>query len=366
MPARVLQQGIEAMQRGSRSEGARLIRIAVKDPALGGDLRCIGLIWLAEVAADAAERQRLLQQALAADPASADARTRLARAMTSGLPAGESPAATPPASPQPAPAAPPAASGRQLNLAEHIASIVGGPVGAGTAFFVSADGLLATSRSVIGARDRVTAELHDGRSLTAQVVRSFPEFDLALLRSEARPPFVMTPVPEAQVPEEAALFVFHYTGDALSGAQRPTRRLLAAHWIPTTFRSLQDAGGGPIFDARGLLAGMITRNTSQTSDYLYGLHIHAIRACVERLQSENGGARRAYCPDCGAASVAAGMGYFYCEACGATLAAAAQVARYPAPQAAAMYDPGTDRCVQCASASGIFQGRCLRCGAAQA
>lgn len=361
MPARVLQQGIEAMQRGSPVEGARLIRIAIKDPALPGDLRCIGLIWLAETAADAAQRQRLLQQALAADPTSADARTRLARAMTSGLPEGALAAAAP------APAPPPAAAGtRALNLAEHIASVIGGPQGMGTAFFVSADGLLATTRAVVGARDRVTAELHDGRSLSAQVVRSFPEYDLALLRTEARPPFAMPVMPEATVPEEAALFVFHYTGDALSGAQRPTRRILAAHWIPTTFRTLSDAGGGPIFDARGLLAGMITRNTSQTSDYLYGLHIQAIRACIERLQSEGVGARRAYCPDCGAASVAAGMGYFYCEACGATLAAAAQVARYPVPQAAAMYEPETARCVHCASGCGIFQGRCLRCGEAQA
>jgi hypothetical protein len=59
------------------------------------------------------------------------------------------------------------------------------------------------------------------------------------------------------------------------------------------------------------------------------------------------------------------MGYFYCEVCGSTLPIAVNVARHPVPQAAALYEPGSIRCIHCNAASGIYQGRCLRCGQAQ-
>jgi hypothetical protein len=360
MPYRVLQQGIEAVQAGSTSEGLRLIRIALKDDGLSADLKAVGWLWLAEYAPDTATKRAHYNSAIAADPTNPDARARLARLLSPSAPAQAATPATPAAaSPAPAP------SSGNINIADHVASIIGGPRGAGTAFFVSADGLLATTRAVTGGRDHVTVDLHSGRQVNGLVVRSFPELDLSLVRVDAAPPFLLPIIAEQRIPDEAPLWVFHYSGEGMEGAQRPTRRVLAAHWIPTTFKALQDAGGGLLFDGRGLLAGMITRSTSQTSEYFYGLNIYAIRAAVERFQMEQVNARRAYCPACGSSSAAGGAGYFYCETCGTTLPAAQNLARYPVPQAATYYERGTARCSACGSAAGIYAGRCLRCGKQQ-
>jgi hypothetical protein len=360
MPYRVLQQGIEAIQGGSTSEGLRLIRIAVKDDGLSADLKAVGWLWLAEYAPDVTAKRALYNKAIAADPSNPDARQRLARLLSPTAPAAS---ATAPLEATPAPSAAPASG--TINIADHVASIIGGPRGAGTAFFVSGDGLLATTRTVTGGRDHVTVDLHSGRQVNGVVVRSFPELDLALVRIDAAPPFLLPIIPEQRIPDEAPLWVFHYSGEGMEGSQRPTRRVLAAHWIPTTFKALQDAGGGLLFDGRGLLAGMITRSTSQTSDYFYGLNIYAIRAAVERYHVEQVNVRRTYCPACGSASAAGGAGQFYCEVCGTTLPAAQNIARYPVPQAAAYYERGTARCVACGSAAGIYSGRCLRCGKGQ-
>jgi len=360
MPLRTLQLGIDAIQAGSSSEGARLIRIALKHDDLPADMKAIALMWLAETQPDPIRKRDYYHQAVAADPTNADARTRLTRLMSPG--AASTPSAPAAATAQPAARQP----GQAVNLAEHVASVVGGTRGAGTGFFVSQDGLIATTRRVTGAKERLTIDLHDGRQLAGTVMRSYPELDLSLIHVDASPPFLMPIVPEPRVADETPLFAFHYTGEAVRGSQRPTQRVLAAHWIPTTIKQIKDEGGGPLIDERGMLAGMITKNTSQTSEYYYALSIHAIRACVDNYQAAAAsGARRSYCPACGAASAAGGLGYFYCETCGSTLPAAQHLSRYPIPQAAALYEKSSVRCVKCASAAGIYQGKCLRCGQGQ-
>ncbi|MBE2182257.1 MAG: trypsin-like peptidase domain-containing protein [Anaerolineae bacterium] len=360
MPFRTLQLGIDAIQAGSAHEGARLIRIALKHDELPADMKAIALMWLAETEANPTGKRNYYTQAVAADPNNADARARLMRLMSPGsvtAPAQQAAATAQPAAPQ---------AGRSINLAEHVASVVGGARGAGSGFFVSQDGLIATTRRVAGAKERLTVDLHDGRQLIGLVVRAYPELDLTLIQIDAAPPFLMPIVPEPRVADEAALYAFHYTGEAVRGSQRPTRRVLAVHWIPTTIKQLKDEGGGPLIDERGMLAGMITKNTSQTSEYYYALSIQAIRACVENYQAAlASGTRRSYCPACGASSIAGGQGYFYCETCGGTLPAAMHISRYPIPQAAVLYETSTTRCTKCASAAGIYQSKCLRCGQGQ-
>jgi hypothetical protein len=368
MPHRILQQGIEAMQQGSAAEGARLIRIALKADDLPGDMKAVGYLWLAEAQTDAAGKREYYNAALAADPTNSEAKSRLARLLSTNLPSAV-PIPQPDTSAYTLPVTQtgtmPAVAPRAINLADHMANIIGGVKGAGTAFFVTQDGILATTRAIVENREQVTAELHDGRQLVGRVIRAFPEYDLALIKVDAAPPQLLPIPPQSRVPDEATLYLYHYTGESIRAMQRPTKRVLAAHWLPTTFKEIYDAGGGPIFDERANLVGMITKSTGQTSDYLYALHIYAIRACVEQLRGEMQGGKRGYCPSCGGLCRAEGMGYFYCELCGATLPSALNLNRYLVPQAAALYETGTTRCLKCGSGAGIYQGRCLRCGQAQ-
>lgn len=362
---RILEQGIDAMQAGSLAEGARLIRIALKTGALEPDMQAIGFVWLAEVETTPARKRARYQQALAADPGNAEAKARLNRLLTERLPPAAAPLPQTAAEiPAAAPVQPTAPSG-PVNVAEHLASITGGPNGPGTGFFVLPDGVLATTRRVIGGLERVTVSLHNGRQLTGAVIRSLPALDLAFVRIDERVSGLLPVTPLPRVPGEAPLFLFHYSGEVLQAAQRPTQRVLPAHWIPTTFDQVLDAGGGPIFDANGHLVGMITNDTGRTSDYRYGLHIAAIRANLEAVYEELRGDQRTYCPACGGLSRAGGAGFAWCESCGAVLPHAQQSARYPQPAANRYYDLNAGLCTACGSAAGIYQGLCLRCGTAQ-
>lgn len=366
MSTRILEQGIDAMQAGSVQEGARLIRIALKRTTLEPDLQAVGYMWLAEAEATTARKRARYQQALAADPGNAEAKARLNRLLMDKLPPAVAPAAPEPvyAPPPPALASAAPANG-PINVADHIASIFGGPHGPGTGFFVLAEGVLATTRHVVGGLERVTVGLLNGRQLNGEVIRAFPSLDLAFIRIEHAAPGLLPVTPQPRVPPETPLFLFHYTGELLQAAQRPTTRTLPAQWIPTTFDHMQDAGGGPLFDGSGQLVGMITGNTGRTSGYLYGLHIAVIRASFEAVYQELRGNQRFYCPSCGALSAAGGAGMAYCELCGAVLPQSRHITRYPQPRAGAFYDANGAPCSTCGSAVGFHQNHCLRCGAMQ-
>ncbi|MCS7070112.1 MAG: hypothetical protein NZM00_01290, partial [Anaerolinea sp.] len=128
MSTRILDMGIRALQAGSRAEGIRLIRIALKRNTLPAELRAIAYLWLAETGGDAAQRVHYLRLAADADPNNADARARLAQALA---PASIPPATLPktgPLSPPhgPPPPAPPAlpvdpGPASRVNVADYVA-----------------------------------------------------------------------------------------------------------------------------------------------------------------------------------------------------------------------------------------------------
>ncbi len=372
---KALELGISAIQQSSLSEGARLIRIAVRSADLTPDVRAIACIWLAETAPDTAHKRACYTAALQAEPGNADARARLNALLTAGLPSA--PAATAYAAPTatgtytPAPTATGTFSAVQpatsFNVADYLVRVIDGPNGAGTAVYVTADGLLATTRRVIGGLEQVTLETYAGGQTRGTVIRSYADLDLALIRVDARPAALLPVTPLPRVPDDAALTIVSYDGEVTRATQRPTRRSMAPHWIPTSVTALSDAGGAVIFDERNYLVGIMTRCTSLASSVtLYGLHITAIRRLAETALAELRGERRRYCPDCGTASRATGQGYFYCEQCGAAAPEARSVRRYPVPQAAQFYEPvGRPRCPVCNATVGAHGGRCLRCGGDQ-
>ena len=358
MSHRTLEMGIAAVQHNSLAEGARLIRIALKSGELAPEVRAIAYLWLAETQTDPQQKRVYYGEALAADPSNAEARQRLATLLTAQLPAA------PASATQTQQVAAVGVPSGGVNIADHVAHIIGGPNGASTAFFV-APGVLATTRFVVGGLQQVTVELHLGQQLTGYVVRAFTDLDLTLIRVEHDPGSLLPITPLPRVPDNAPLTIVTYEGEIVRSAQRPTHRVMAAHWIPTTATRLIDAGGDPIFDDKNYLVGMMTKNTSRTSGHMFGVHVAAIRRMVDQYTREAQAEKRIYCPDCGNASRAAGAGFFYCEQCGGITPPALNMQRYPIPQAEAYYPTGKIRCVVCGSTAGLYQNVCLRCGSSQ-
>lgn len=355
MSLRMLESGITAIQAGSKIEGARLLRIALKSGELSHEMNCIAYLWLATSTDDPLKKRQYANDAVAADPHNEAAQRQLAALLTSELPASTS---TQPQAVVNAPSSPAA----RPTIAEQIVGVVGGPNGPGTAFFVSADGLLATTRFVAGGMERVTLDLPaSARQIGGQVVRSWPDLDLALIRAEVSPAETLPISPLPAVPDDTALVGIAADGQQLRARQRPTKRVMAPYWIPTDMLKLSDAGGSPLFDPRNYLVGMLTRNTSRSSGYVFGVHISAIRRAVDQyLQEITSGERRTYCPGCGYNSRATANGYFHCEICGALSTEAQSLHRFP--QGDPYTEPNRIRCTHCNAQVGFHGGRCLRCG----
>jgi len=419
MPFRSMEQGISAIQQGNLAEGARLLKIALKNPELKGAVRATALVWLAETKHSRQEKVVCLQEAAQADPNNEAIRQRLSALLAADLPPVAAQSATPtstqefsnapvlpppannppvpppppatlpggtdtpimgmpPVMPKPAPGATvvsapapvtmpnPAAANVMPSGFYRTVGIVDGPNGAGTAFFVTREGLLATTRLVVGGMEQITVELEAGRQIPGTVVRSYPEYDLALIETGMVLSQLLPVTPQPTLPENTQLTAFAHNGLAIPGQRRATQNDIPMDWFPTTITQLLDVGGNPIFDPRNFLVGMLTRNANRMSSHVYGLLISTIYRCVDLyLQESRDGKNRVYCSSCGHLSQAASMGGHYCEMCGVVLPASRTIGRFPTPrpQVDALYGETIHRpCRTCGSRAGFYDGRCLRCG----
>src|SRR5512145_1192781 len=111
MSFRYVEQGIAAIQVGNLDEGARLLRIALRDTTLTGGIRAVACLWLAETTSDPTAKRAYYDQAIAADPNNSEIRLRLERWLASQLSMPPLPPAANPATPKPPlpPSNPPAA-----------------------------------------------------------------------------------------------------------------------------------------------------------------------------------------------------------------------------------------------------------------
>ncbi|MCU0515125.1 MAG: hypothetical protein MUE40_21420 [Anaerolineae bacterium] len=451
MAIRILEQGIQAVQAGNYEEGARLLRIALKDEQMPPPLRALALMWLAATSSDPQFQLECYRQANAADPTNREITQRLAQLMqqmppvpsaTGTMPAvnpntppyGLSPAGYPAPSTgyvqQPIPAAPPvhpntppygappvnpntpaygmppvnpntppygappvstttgtmpavapppygavalppaqpgALPAQKLLIqgVQRTVGIVGGPNGRGTGFFATRDGLIATTRHVVGGLLEVELELLTGQRLAGQVVRSFPAYDLALVQANVVVNDLLHVTQMPVLPDNTPIAVVAHRGEPIRTQRRETRHATAPFWFPTTLTTLQDAGGDTVFDATNLLVGIMTRNASRSNHLLYGLHITIIYKAIEQylreMQQMEG--KGAYCRHCGSLSRAGLFGAYYCETCGTTLPASLEITRHPLPNTGALYGENMNRpCPNCRSTVGYYAGQCLRCG----
>jgi len=391
-----IDKGIQAIRQGKHVEGGRLLRIALRDENPTGKIRATVLLWLAETKSTRQEKLDCYHEALAADPENEHAQQRLAALLSAGLPPvpGDTLTQPAPSSPPeettqsapsnaPPPGVPGQASGppqgaprppsqQQPQAARYnpenpprTVGILGGPSGPGTGFFVTRDGLVATTRFVVGGEEEVTIELERGETMRKPVARAYPELDLAFIDTGLRVNQLPTTYAAPVIPENMPLTALSHRHRAMSGQRRATRSEVSTDWFPTTIDVVNDAGGNPIYNDQNTLIGMLTHNANRTSDYVYGLNIHTISRYVEYYMQEARAikGKPSYCPHCGYLSHALTVGGYYCEVCGGLLPHARDIRRAPRPQLSGFYGENKHRpCPHCEARVGYYDGRCLRCG----
>jgi hypothetical protein len=256
----------------------------------------------------------------------------------------------------------------RLQQTPRVVGIQQGPNGTGTGVFVTTDGIVATTRYVVGGNDQLIVELDTGQEMPAQVIRTYPEFDLALLQVNVILDRVWPPSQVPVVSDNEAFTVVSFKGTSQGGYKRKSKNQVADHWIQTNIDSIQvpDAGGTAIFDSNNYLLGILTRNHSRETGLTYGLHISHIYACVnqyirDREQVSNAG----YCTSCGSMTHAQHYGGYYCETCGTVLPGSETIVRkqISTPQLLHIYAENLHRaCPSCTARTGFHNGKCLRCG----
>ena len=390
MPFRSMEQGIDAIRQGNKEEGALLLKFALRQPELQGSLRATAYLWLAETTADIGEKRAYYREALDADPNNEEIKKRLALIMSMDLPPMDTtqtnaPIVAPPSTPAVAADPPPpppmdiqrgdtgnyAAQqaptvNRRIDSFVRTVGVLGGPAGLGTGFFLTNEGLVATTRHVVGGMEKVTIELEAGFRVPGQVRRSYSEYDLAFIETGLSVRQLLPFAPDPVVPDSTPLTAISHTGRVMNGQRRPTVDNLSPDWFPTTIPHGPDSGGNPVFDNRNMMVGMLTRNANRHSNYFYALNMQTISRCLHSyLHEARDGMQRTYCPDCGYLSQAGVYGGFYCEICGSVLPDKVNEKRFPVslPRVEALYGENMHRpCPTCGARVGYYEGHCLRCG----
>ncbi|HEY2622383.1 MAG TPA: DegQ family serine endoprotease [Dyella sp.] len=148
----------------------------------------------------------------------------------------------------------------------------------GSGFIISNDGYILTNNHVVEDADTVTVRLQDRRTLTAKVVGSDPQYDIALLKVDAKGglPAVSIGDSRALKPGQWVLaigspFGFDYT--VTQGIVSAVGRNLGSQDQPYTSFIQTDVpinrgnSGGPLFDLQGRVVGVNSQIYSNTGGY---------------------------------------------------------------------------------------------------
>ena len=149
----------------------------------------------------------------------------------------------------------------------------------GSGFIISSDGYILTNTHVVEDADQITVRLQDRRTLTAKVVGSDPQYDIALLKVDAGGNLPAVSIGDSRTlkPGQWVLaigspFGFDYT--VTQGIVSAVGRNLGSQDQPYTSFIQTDVpinrgnSGGPLFDLQGRVVGVNSQIYSNTGGYL--------------------------------------------------------------------------------------------------
>lgn len=184
-----------------------------------------------------------------------------------------------------------AISQEQQALFERVAPsvvYVGAGEGFGSGFFVTRSGLVLTNAHVVGSAKTVSVVLHDGRRLTGTVVeKGSNDLDVALVQVPLDDaPALTTDGAQLRVGAwvgavgHGAGAVWTFSTGMLSniypsGAERPV--------FQTQIPLNPGNSGGPIFDAKGQVLGLVTAGLKEATAINFGISMDVARRALERL-----------------------------------------------------------------------------------
>src|SRR5690242_9218987 len=170
----------------------------------------------------------------------------------------------------------------------------------GSGFIISGDGYILTNNHVVDHADEVTVRLQDRRTLTAKVVGTDPQYDIALLKVSAKGTLPAVRIGESQSlkPGQWVLaigspFGFDYTvtqgivsavGRNLGGGDQPY-----TSFIQTDVPINRGNSGGPLFNLQGQVVGVNSQIYSNTGGYLgvaFSIPIDVAMNAVEQIKAK--------------------------------------------------------------------------------
>jgi serine protease Do len=176
----------------------------------------------------------------------------------------------------------------------------GGPMmyGQGSGFIISQDGYIVTNNHVVGEADRVTVELDDGREMTAEIVGSDPQTEIALLKINASdlPTLPMGDSTDVEVGQWAIAIGNPFglaqtvTTGVVSARGRGNVRIVDyADFIQTDAAINPGNSGGPLLNLRGEVIGMNTAIFSRSGGSMgigFAIPVNMIKYVANQLQTQ--------------------------------------------------------------------------------
>ncbi|MDE2859563.1 MAG: serine protease [Chloroflexota bacterium] len=351
-----LLRAIKYMKSGDLQSAVALLRAAVDDPDLDQHGRAVACIWLAETSDDIAFKINCLQQALRHEPGNAQVQQKLDQLRARQL-RRRSDASHVTSSP----------SSLRMAQAPPVLGIDGGVNGRGSGIFVNREGLVATTANAVGSALDVVVDCGSSGVAPGQVLRRYPDSDLALIQTPVALGSLDALERSPVVIANEAVTAMAYNGAKIRGAVHDAGDGARQGWLRTSILIAMspDAGGNPLYDGRGHILGLLTRNADHDTGRAWAISLRHILTLAEQTAQE----RRllpnaATCGACGCRAQAGHYGGRYCETCGARLPSA-DISPLDPPDTehlARIYGENQSRpCPRCAARAGYYAGCCLRC-----
>lgn len=171
--------------------------------------------------------------------------------------------------------------------------------GAGSAFFISADGLALTNNHVIEGADKIKVRLADDSELDARVVGRDPATDLALIQAEGKGPFSFLPLGDSELLRVGEWVMAAGNPRRLShtitvGVVSAKGRAIGLSPETSSFENFiqTDAAinlgnsGGPLVNLRGEVVGINTAIDASGQNIGFAVPVNTVKSILGQLKEK--------------------------------------------------------------------------------